>query len=89
MEIIIRTSGRRKKVANAQKYLNLVHEQIHSEIEANPELLGTKYIEEQDVYEDAINRVNDLLAMEREANKMRGNFFDRLNYRMYIKRNKQ
>lgn len=87
MEIIIRTSNR-KTASSAQKYLNIVQEQIHSEIEANPDLLGTKYLEEQDVYEDAINRVNDLLAMEREANKMRGNILDRVNYRMYSRRKK-
>lgn len=85
MEIIIR-AGKNKNTVKAQQYLNLVHDQIHAEIEANPDLLGTKYIQEEDVYQDAINRVNDLLAMEAEADKMRGNFLDRLNYRMYSNR---
>lgn len=88
MEIIIR-AGHTKQVMKAQRYLNIVHDQIHAEIEANPNLLGTKYFEEQDVYNEAIARVKDLLAMEREADKMRGNFLDRLNYKMYVKRNRK
>lgn len=84
MEIVIHTKDR-KTVQKAQHYLNIVQEQIYSEIESNPNLLGTKYFQEEDVYKDAITRVNDLLAMEREADKMRGNFLDRLNYKIYSK----
>lgn len=60
----------------------LIVSNIRQEVEANPELMETKYATEHDVANEVASRMSDLEAMENMANTLRGNWLDRMAYKM-------
>lgn len=83
MEIVIRTGRTNKFVKKAQTYMKVVTEQVYSEVENNPNLIGTVYLQEEDITREVYRRVEDLLRMEAEADKMSGGYWGGLRYKLY------
>lgn len=83
MEIVIRTGRTNKFAKKAQAYMKVVTEQVYSEVENNPELIGTVYLQEADITREVYKRVEDLLHMEVEADKMAGGYWGGLKYKLY------
>jgi hypothetical protein len=85
IKIEISNSGGRKAKALAtrkREYAIRVLSNIKSEIDANPELLESVYCCEEDVAFEIEERVNGLLEMEKQAEKMRGGWIGDLRYKL-------
>lgn len=85
MKIIIETnrSNNRaaKKQAEYQRIASLVLQNFEQEINNNPELLETVYATDMAVAMELQSRMEDLLAMSGEADKMAGGWRGKLAYK--------
>lgn len=82
IKIELNRKTNRADVAKKSEQVFMIVDNIRQEIENNPELLETKYATESDVAQEVASRMADFEAMENMANTLRGNFFDRITYRM-------
>ena len=85
IKIEITNNGGKKAKALAtrkREYAIRVMSNIKREIQADPELLESVYCCEEDVAFEIEERVNEMLEIEAQANKMRGGWVEQLKYKL-------
>lgn len=75
-----RKLSRRKSLEKSEIVFRIV-ENIRQEIEKNPELLETKYMSENEVAEEVLERLEDIECMERMAETLKGGWRGELKYK--------
>lgn len=82
IEITHKNSRRVKAESRKREYALKVMENFKRELEANPELIGTVYQNEGDVAFELAFRVEEMVAIEEQADEMRGGWLGELKYKL-------
>ena len=75
------TRRQQAKIAQEKQIVEAVMRNMKAEIEANPELLETVYVDDFTVGLEIQSRINDLMAMSKEADAMAGGWRGKLAYK--------